>query len=185
MTQTMKILSIFGAIGLSTLLTLSATAQYGGGYGQGGYGQGGMRQRGMGQGMNQQTGPQRPMIPNIAGDMANKETKWLKENLSLDKEQAKAVKKLNNEYAGQQQDAIKDMVPKDGKPGPEIRTQIQEMMIMLNEEKEDQLKTLLTPEQWTTYQTKKPEMQKEIGGFRPPAPKGLATQSDSTQSAKQ
>lgn len=188
MTQTMKILSIFGAVGLSTLLTLSATAQYGGGgYGQGGYGQGGYGRGGMGgmSGMNQQTGPQRPMIPNIAGDMANKETKWLKENLSLDKEQAKAVKKLNNEYAGQQQEAIKDMVGKDGKPGPEIRTQIQQMMMMLNEEKEDQLKTLLTPEQWTTYQAKKPEMQKEIGGFRPPAPKGMAPHPDSTQSAKQ
>ncbi len=180
----MKILSILGAVGLSTLLTLSATAQYGGGgYGQGGYGQGGYG-RGSMSGMNQQTGPQRPMIPNIAGDMANKETKWLKENLSLDKEQAKAVKKLNNEYAGQQQDAIKDMVGKDGKPGPEIRDQIQQMMVMLNEEKEDQLKTILTPEQWTAYQTKKPAMQKEIGGFRPPAPKGMI-KPDSTQSAKQ
>ena len=180
----MKISSILGAVGLSTLLTLSATAQYypgGGGYGGGYGGQG----RTMGQSMGQQTGPQRPAIPNIAGDMANKETKWLKENLSLDKEQAKAVKKLNNEYASQQQDAIKDMVGKDGKPGPEIRTQIQQMMVMLNEEKEDQLKTLLTPEQWTAYQTKKPEMQKAIGGFRPPAPKGMTAPIDSTQSAKQ
>ena len=177
----MKIFSIFGAVGLSLFLTLSATAQYGGyggGYGSGGYGRGGM-----GQGIPQASSS-RPMIPNIAGDMANKETKWLKENLNLDKEQAKAVKKLNNEYADQQQDAIKDMVPKDGKPGPEIRTQIQDMMIMLNEEKEDQLKTILTPEQWTLYQTKKPEMQKEIGGFRPPAPKGM-TPPDSAQSAKQ
>lgn len=184
----MKILSIVGAVSLSVLLTLSATAQYGGGgYGGGGYGQGGggYGRGGMGQGMGQQSGPQRPMIPNIAGDMANKETKWLKENLNLDKEQAKAVKKLNNEYAGQQQDAIKDMVGKDGKPGPEIRTQIQQMMVMLNEEKEDQLKTLLTPEQWTAYQTKKPEMQKAIGGFRPPAPKGMVPHPDSTQSAKQ
>ena len=178
----MKILAILSTIGLTTFLTLSATAQYGGGgYGQGGYGQG----RAMGQGMGQQTGPQRPMIPNIAGDMANKETKWLKENLNLDKEQAKAVKKLNNEYAGQQQDAIKDMVGKDGKPGPEIRTQIQQMMVMLNEEKEDQLKTILTPEQWTTYQSKKEQMQKEIGGFRPPAPKGMRPAPDSVQSAKQ
>jgi len=181
MTQSMKISSILGVVVLSTLLTLSVAAQFmpgGGGMRQRGMGQG------MGQGMNQQTGPQRPMIPNIAGDMANKETKWLKENLTLDKEQAKAVKKLNNEYASQQQDAIKDMVGKDGKPGPEIREQIQDMMVMLNEEKEDQLKTILTPEQWTAYQTKKPQMQKEIGGFRP-APKGLAAQPDSAQAAKQ
>ncbi|MFD2570380.1 hypothetical protein ACFSUS_07025 [Spirosoma soli] len=126
---------------------------------------------GMGRGMGGQNmgGSPRASIPNIAGDIANRETKWLKENLALDKEQAKAVKKLNNEYADQQQDAIKDIVGKDGKPGPETRKQIQDMMIMLNEEKEDKLKTILTAEQWTQYQTKKPEMQKEVGGFRPPA----------------
>lgn len=175
--------TLFYILCFGLLLTASARAQYpGGAYGGGGYGNQG---RTMGQQMGQQTGPQRPMIPNIAGDMANKETKWLKENLALDKEQAKAVKKLNNEYAGQQQDAIKDMVGKDGKPGPEIRTQIQQMMVMLNEEKEDQLKTILTPEQWTTYQSKKEVMQKEIGGFRPPAPKEMRTTPDSTQSAKQ
>jgi hypothetical protein len=48
------------------------------------------------------------------------------------------------------------------------------MMLMLNEEKEDQLKTLLTSEQWTLYQSKKEDMQKAVGGFRPPA-KGVAT----------
>jgi hypothetical protein len=115
-----------------------------------------------------------PSVPNIAGNLANKETKWLKENLNLTKEQQKDVKKLNNEYADQQQDALKDIVGKGGgRPSPEAVKQIQDMMLMLNEEKEDQLKTMLTPEQWTLYQSKKEEMQKEVGGFRPPA-KGVA-----------
>ncbi|MBD2700320.1 hypothetical protein IC229_06725 [Spirosoma sp. BT702] len=135
------------------------------GYGGGGYGR---RMGGMDPTMSSSP---RANIPNIAGDIAQKETKWLKENLSLTKDQLKAVKTLNNEYASQQQDAIKDIVGSSGKPGPETRKQIQDMMLMLNEEKEDKLKTILTPEQWETYQSKKEDMQKEVGGFRPPAPK--------------
>lgn len=162
---------------LSLIAGLSISVQsfgqyggYGGGYGGGMGGRmGGMGGR-MGGGIPDTSTP-RASIPNIAGDIANKETKWLKENLDLDKDQAKAVKNLNNEYASQQQDAIKDIVGPSGKPGPDTRKQIQDMMLMLNEEKEDRLKTILTPEQWTTYQSKKNEMQKAVGGFRPPAPK--------------
>lgn len=127
----------------------------------------------------------RASIPNIAGDIAQKETKWLKENLSLTKDQLKAVKNLNNEYASQQQDAIKDIIGPSGKPGPDTRKQIQDMMLMLNEEKEDKLKTILTSEQWTLYQSKKEDMQKAVGGFRPPAPNSAQPKVDSAGSAKQ
>ena len=165
-------------LGMLLLISVQSFGQYpyGGGMGRGGMG-------GMGRGMGgQNMGSPRASIPNIAGELANKETKWLKENLALDKDQAKAVKKLNNEYASQQQDAIKDIVGKDGKPGPDTRRQIQDMMLMLNEEKEDQLKTILTAEQWTLYQSKKADMQKEVGGFRPPA-KGMRAPSDSSSQA--
>ena len=114
----------------------------------------------------------RASVPNIAGDMAQKETKWLKENLDLTKEQAKAVKQLNNEYASQQQDAVKDIIGTGGgRPSPETIKQVKDVMLMFNEEKEEKLKPILTPEQWTLYQSKKGDMQKEIGGWRPPAPK--------------
>lgn len=161
--------------GLNAWLTLPAFSQY----------YPGMNRPGMGGGMMQSPGPSRPIIPNIAGEIANKETKWLKENLTLDKEQAKAVKKLNNEYADQQQDAIKDIIGPSGKPGPDTQKQVQEMMLMLNEEKEDRLKTILTAEQWATYQKRKPEMQKAVGGFRPPAPKDAPIKPDSAGSAEQ
>lgn len=179
----MKTINVwFGTLMLSSSLLISTSGfgQYGGQYPGGG----GMRGGGMG---NQSMGtPSRPQIPNIAGDMANKETKWLKENLLLDKEQTKAVKKLNNEYADQQQDAIKDIIgTSTERPTPDAIKQVQSVMLMLNEEKEDKLRPLLTPDQWTQYQAKKEAMQKEIGGFRPPAPKGTLTKSDSTGSAKQ
>lgn len=158
--------SLFFSAGL--LMSQQSFGQYGG-YG-GGYGGMGYGRRMGGMDPTMSSSP-RASIPNIAGDIAQKETKWLKENLSLSKDQLKEVKNLNNEYASQQQDAIKDIIGPSGKPGPDTRKQIQDMMLMLNEEKEDKLKTILTPEQWTTYQSKKEEMQKAVGGFRPPAPK--------------
>jgi hypothetical protein len=151
------------------LLSSLSFGQYGG-YG-GGYG-GGMGGRRMG-GMSQMpSSPPRASVPNIAGDMAQKETKWMKDNLSLSKEQFKDIKHLNNEYASQQQDAIKDIIGKEtGRPSPEVIKQVREVMLMFNEEKDEKIKSILTPEQWDSYQAKKPDMQKEIGGFRPPGPK--------------
>lgn len=161
--------SVFSLISLCLVVTAPALGQY--------Y-PGGMRP-GMG-GLSQPTSSDRPLVPNLAGDLANKETKWLRDNLNLDKEQAKAVKKLNNEYAEQQQAAIRDIIGTSGKPGPETGKQIADMMLMFNEEKEDRLKTILTAGQWTTYQAKKPAMQQEVGGFRPPAPKAPGAAPDST-----
>ena len=157
--------------GIGLLLSTQSFGQYGGmgGYG-GGYGGMGGRQMG---GMSQMpSSPPRASIPNIAGDMAMKETKWMKDNLSLTKDQYKDIKHLNNEYASQQQDAIKDIIGTGGgRPSPDAIKQVREVMLMFNEEKEEKFKPILTPEQWTLYQSKKDDMQKEIGGFRPPGPK--------------
>lgn len=174
----MRIFLIFSAAFAFVLwATTLSFSQYGGGYGGGGYGRGGYG-NGMGGAMSQPQANFKPSIPNVAGDMAAKETKWLKENLDLTKEQAKDVKNLNNDYAKLQQEAIKEIVGTDGKrTNPAASQQIKDAMMMYNEEKEDKLKLLLTPEQWTTYQTKKPDMQRAIGGIRPPGPKGAQTDS--------
>jgi hypothetical protein len=163
------------------VLNVPGFAQYyGGGYG--GYG----RQMG---GMGQQ--PQadfKPSVPNIAGDLANRETKWLKEKLSLTKEQAKAVKDLNNQYGKEQQEAIKEIVTINGGMKADMSEaqrkaqtdQIRDAMMMYNEQKEVELKAILTPEQWALYQRSKDDMQREVGGVRPPAPKEFQTKKDST-----
>lgn len=164
-----KVTVYFFCMGL--LISAHSFGQYGG-YG-GGYG-GGMGGRGMGQSMP--SSPPKASVPNIAGDMAQKETKWLKENLELTKEQAKSVRQLNNEYASQQQDAIKDILGTGGgRPSPEAIKQVKDVMLMFNEEKEEKLKPILTPEQWALYQSKKEAMQKDIGGWRPAAPKKDST----------
>lgn len=158
--------------------TVSFGQYYGGGYGGGGYGR---SMGGMG-GMGQSQANFKPTVPNIAGELANRETKWLKEKLNLTKEQGKAVKDLNNEYGKQQQEAIKEIVSiNGGKPSEAQTQQIKDAMLMYNEEKEGKLKQILTPEQWVTYQTSKGEMQREIGGFRPPAPPQFRKDSTKTQ----
>lgn len=145
------------------------------------YGNGGMRRPGMGgMGTLSQQPDFKPTVPNIAGDLAARETKWLKENLNLTKEQGKAVKDLNADYGRQQQEAIKEILGKGGgRPTDEQTKQIRDAMMMYNEEKEDKLKQLLTPEQWVTYQTRKDDLQREIGGIRPPAPKEFQVKRDS------
>ena len=105
---------------------------------------------------------------NMPGILAERETKWLKDSLSLTKEQTKAVKKVNYDFAKQQQSAIKDIVGTGGgRPSPEAMEQIRETMVMINEEKEDNLRPILTPEQWTLFQAKRDIMRKNTGGFQP------------------
>lgn len=140
------------------------------GYGQYGQYGGGMGRQGMG---GSQYGQQMPSTPpsafsNMPGVLAERETKWLRDSLSLTKDQTKAVKKLNNEFAKQQQSAIKDIVGTGGgRPSPEAMEQVRETMLMINEEKEDNLRPLLTPEQWTLYRAKRESMRKSTGGFQP------------------
>lgn len=148
----------------SLLLSYVGYGQYGGQYG------GGMGRRGMGSGQYNQPMPSTPpsAFSNMPGVLADRETKWLKDSLSLTKEQTKAVKKLNNEFAKQQQSALKDIVGTGGgRPSPEAMEQIRETMLMINEEKEDSLRPLLTPEQWTLYRAKRESMRKSTGGFQP------------------
>ena len=152
---------------LSLLLSLLLNSIAYGQYGQ--YG-GGMGRSGMGSGQYSQQMPSAPpsAFSNMPGVLADRETKWLRDSLSLTKDQTNAVKKLNNEFAKQQQTAIKDIVGTGtGRPSPETMEQIRETMLMINEEKEDNLRPLLTPEQWTLYQGKRESMRKSTGGFQP------------------
>ena len=155
------------AIIVSLLLSYVSYGQYGGQYGGGMGGRRGMG--GMGGQMSQQMPSTPPSafsgMPNV---LAERETKWLRDSLSLTKEQTKAVKKVNYEFAKQQQSAIKDIVGTGGgRPSPEAMEQIRETMLMINEEKEDNIHPLLTPEQWELYRAKRDVMRKNTGGFQP------------------
>ncbi len=147
-------------LGTALLLSTYAQAQYPGGMG-GGMGGGRMGSPGM----MGNTGGQRSQMPS-AGDIAGRQTDWMKTNLSLTKEQVKEVKKLNNTYASKQQDEVRTLLTGDGPPSEATRQQIREVTMMINEEKEEKLKPMLTPEQWTLYQTKRDSLSKVVGGGR-------------------
>lgn len=138
------------------LVTFSVRAQYTGGYGRPGYGA-----------MNQPMDTYRPSaMANVPNILAERETKWLRDSLSLSKEQAKSVKKLNFDYAKQQQEAINDIIgTKGAQPTPDQIKQVREAMAMLNDEKQDGLKALLTPEQWKAYTDKRLMMWEQTGNF--------------------
>lgn len=150
----------------SLLVSYAGYGQYGGQYGGG---MGGRQGMGMGGGQYGQPSGNRPSaFSNMPGILAERETKWLRDSLSLTKDQTKSVKKVNNEFAKQQQEAIKDIVgTSTERPSPQTMDQIRETMLMINEEKEDNLKPILTPEQWELYKSKKESMRKSTGGFQP------------------
>lgn len=139
---------------------LAAQAQY--------YPGGGMygNQR-MGGAMNQPMDTYRPSAFNSVPPMlAERETKWLRDSLALSKDQLKTVKKLNNDYAKQQQEVVRDILGTKGEqPTPEQIKQVREAMTMLNDEKQDGLKALLTPEQWKSYAAKRELMWQQTGNF--------------------
>lgn len=150
---------------IALLVSFASYGQYGGQYGGMGGQYGGMGGRQYSQPMASSPPSAFSTMPGI---LADRETKWLKDSLSLTKDQVKAVKKLNNDFAKQQQSAIKDIVGTGtGRPSPETMEQIRETMVMINEEKEDNLRPLLTPEQWALYQAKRDIMRKNTGGFQP------------------
>lgn len=155
---------ILGLI-VGLLCSLPGLGQYGGGYGGGGYG------GGMGRGGSQFQQPNAPppsVFNNMPGVLADRETRWLKDSLNLTKDQAKAVRKLNNDFAKQQQEDIKPIAGPGGtQPSPETIRQVQEIMLMTNEEKEEQLRPILTPEQWVKYKASKDLMIQQTGGFKP------------------
>ncbi len=166
--QTMKKLMnrVIIGLGLSVtiLLTTHAYAQYPGGMGGGGMGgrMGGMNNPGM----MGNSSPRPQSLP--FASMANQQTEWMKNNLSLSKDQVKAVRKLNNTYAEKQKTETQGLLPAGGAaPSDATRQQIREVMSMLNEEKEEELKPILTPEQWTTYRAKRDSITKVQDGNRP------------------
>jgi hypothetical protein len=160
MRNQLHILGLFATF----LFSYPVVAQYGGG----GYGQPGMGGMNRNSQFSQTSSPPPSVFNNMPGILADRETRWLKDSLNLTKDQAKAVRKLNNDFAKQQQEDIKPIAGPGGtQPSPETIRQVQEIMLMTNEEKEEQLRGILTAEQWTKYKANKDVMIQQTGGFKP------------------
>ncbi|HSC52160.1 MAG TPA: hypothetical protein VLC98_00960 [Phnomibacter sp.] len=86
-------------------------------------------------------------------DRAAKITSWMKTNLQLNPSQEAKVKEINLRYAKKAQEVV-DGAGNKMEKGKKIRE--------LEKEKEAEFKSILTAEQFSTYETKKNELKKQL-----------------------
>jgi hypothetical protein len=145
-------------ITLSIFLTIQESqAQYGGGYGGGGYGGGGYGGGGYGRGSG---------IPQVANTppkpaeldpekMANEDTKWMTKKLKLTEEQIPKIEDANINYAFKRidfQNEIKKLLPPFTE---EVRLKYRAKAQALRDERDKEVKALLTDEQYQIYLKKR------------------------------
>jgi hypothetical protein len=143
---------------LSIFLTIQESkAQYGGGYGGGGYGGGGYGGGGYGRGSG---------IPQVANTppkpaeldpekMANEDTKWMTKKLKLTEEQIPKIEDANINYAFKRidfQNEIKKLLPPFTE---EIRLKYRAKAQAMRDERDKEVKALLTDEQYQIYLKKR------------------------------
>jgi hypothetical protein len=138
---------------ISIFLTIQESqAQYGGGYGGGGYGGGGY---GRGSGIPQvaNTPPQPAELD--PEKMANEDTKWMTKKLKLTEEQIPKIENANINYAFIRIDfenEIKKIVPPFTE---EIRLKYRAKAQAIRDERDKEIKALLTDEQYQIYLKKR------------------------------
>ena len=138
----------------SIFLTIqNSQAQYGGGYGGGGYGGGGY---GRGSGIPQAGSNTPPKPAELDPEkMANEDTKWMTKKLKLTEEQIPKIEDANINYAFKRiefQDEIKKLLPPFTE---EIRLKYRAKAQAMRDERDKEVKALLTDEQYQIYLKKR------------------------------
>ncbi len=146
-------LSFLIVLSVSIFLHINESkAQYGQGYGQGGYGRGGLgggRLPQAGEGMQRKPESMDPE------KIATEETRWMTKKLKLTEEQLPKIENANINYAFKRLDfseEVKKLVPPISE---EVRTKIRTKAISIKEERDKELKAILTEEQFQIYLKKK------------------------------
>ena len=144
---------------LSIMLSIQKSqAQYGGGYGGGygnggGYGGGGY---GRGSGIPQAGSSTPPKPAELDPEkMANEDTKWMTKKLKLTEEQIPKIEDANINYAFKRiefQDEIKKLLPPFSE---EIRLKYRAKAQAMRDERDKEVKALLTDEQYQIYLKKR------------------------------
>ena len=144
---------------LSHMLSIQKSqAQYGGGYGGGygnggGYGGGGY---GRGSGIPQAGSSTPPKPAELDPEkMANEDTKWMTKKLKLTEEQIPKIEDANINYAFKRiefQDEIKKLLPPFSE---EIRLKYRTKAQAMKDERDREVKALLTDEQYQIYLKKR------------------------------
>lgn len=146
----MKKFLILLSITYCGLFSNSLFAQYGGGYGGGGYGGGGYGGYGRGGGLSQNIPQQEQKFsPPDPEKVADEETKWMVKNLKVTDDQLPHIEDLNLKYASMRSDLYALL---GEKPDQSKMAMIAPKITKLYEDKEKELKAMITPEQWERYQ---------------------------------
>ena len=86
-------------------------------------------------------------------ERAGMQTEFMQSKLDLTADQKRAVTDLNLKYANKMEPVIK------GSAGPMVRGR---QMREINQEKEAELKGILSPQQWEKYQASREEMREKL-----------------------
>lgn len=105
-------------------------------------------------------------------EMASRETKWMKKKLKLTDAQQPAVEALNIQFAARRSEVVQAVMKSGQMPTPTDLVRMQTAVEAIQAEKEQQLKPLLTDEQWTVYQKKKDGFSQDMGTGQPPMSRG-------------
>lgn len=125
-------------------------AQYGG-YGYGGYGRGGM-----GRSSIPQAGEGAPRKTDLDPEkMANENTRWMIKKLKLTEEQIPKVENANINFAFKRLDFSEEMKKIVPPITEEIRAKLRAKALTIKEERDKEMKAILTEEQFQIYLKKK------------------------------
>ncbi|WP_149244256.1 hypothetical protein [Dyadobacter sp. 32] len=109
--------------------------------------------------------------PETPDEIAKRETKWMKRKLKLSKEQLAPVEDINYDTAAKKQEFIDNILNNGSRPKREQMTRSRQAMDLLAEEKDSRLSKVLTEKQWSTYLSKKRQL--EDGGNTPSGAPGV------------
>jgi hypothetical protein len=91
-------------------------------------------------------------------EIAKRETKWMKRKLKLSKEQLATIEDINFDNALKKQEFVDNLMKKGSRPTREQMTQSRKTLDLLAEEKDSKLSKVLTEKQWSTYLSKKKQL---------------------------
>ena len=111
------------------------------------------------------------MKPETPDEIAKRETKWMKRKLKLSKEQLAPVEDIIYDTAVKKQEFIDNILNNVSRPTREQMTRSRQAMDLLAEEKDSRLSKVLTEKQWSTYLSKKRQL--EDGGNTPSGAPGV------------
>lgn len=121
------------------------------------------------------------MKPETPDEIAKRETKWMKRKLKLTKEQLAPIEDINFDTARKKQEFTDNLMKRGSRPTREQMETSRKMLDFLAEEKDSKLSRILTEKQWTTYLSKKKQLESSGQSMPSGGPEGRGGRNFSPQ----